>query len=80
MWDHLFGTWYAGSKLPSGYGIPEQDHVERPLTQWLIDVWVFYSGSVLWLACLMRSGIARIPRTQPMSPAADTPASIIPAE
>jgi sterol desaturase/sphingolipid hydroxylase (fatty acid hydroxylase superfamily) len=79
MWDHLFGTWYGGSKLPSGYGIPEQDHVERPLTQWLVDVWVFYRDFALWVARLVRSGIARIVRAQPASQAPEAPV-LIPSE
>ncbi len=33
MWDHLFGTWYGGPNLPSGFGIPDQAHVERPLSR-----------------------------------------------
>lgn len=42
LWDRLFGTWYAGSNRPSAYGISDPAHIERPFTQWLIDVWIFY--------------------------------------
>jgi hypothetical protein len=82
LWDHLFGTWYGGPNMPSAYGIPEPDHVERPLTQWLIDVWLFYRGIALSLAGLARSFIARIarmPQAQPTSQAPEAPA-LIPSE
>ena len=42
LWDRLFGTWYDGPNRPSAYGIPDPAHVERPLTQWMIDIWIFY--------------------------------------
>jgi sterol desaturase/sphingolipid hydroxylase (fatty acid hydroxylase superfamily) len=79
LWDRMFGTWYAGSKRPSAYGIPEQDHVERPLTQWLVDAWLFYRDFALWVARLVRHGIARIPRAQPASQAPEAP-GLIPSE
>jgi sterol desaturase/sphingolipid hydroxylase (fatty acid hydroxylase superfamily) len=82
LWDHLFGTWYGGPNMPSAYGIPERDHVERPLTQWLIDVWLFYRGIALSLAGLARSlmaRVARMPQTQPTSQAPEAPA-LIPSE
>ena len=75
LWDQLFGTWYGGPNLPTAYGISDQAHVERPRTQWLIDIWVFYRDITLALAALARRVLARIGRPQ----AADTPASI-PAE
>jgi sterol desaturase/sphingolipid hydroxylase (fatty acid hydroxylase superfamily) len=56
LWDHLFGTWYAGPNRPSAYGIPDPAHVERPMTQWLIDVWAFYCDAAVWLL-----GIVRLP-------------------
>jgi sterol desaturase/sphingolipid hydroxylase (fatty acid hydroxylase superfamily) len=79
LWDQLFGTWYGGPNRPSAYGIPDQAHVERPRTQWLIDVWIFYRDVALALAAAARRIWACIARTRPTSPAADTPASI-PAE
>jgi sterol desaturase/sphingolipid hydroxylase (fatty acid hydroxylase superfamily) len=80
LWDHMFGTWYGGPNRPSAYGIPDPAHVERPLTQWLIDVWIFYRDIARSMAGAVRSVLARITRRQPASPGVlDTPASI-PAE
>jgi sterol desaturase/sphingolipid hydroxylase (fatty acid hydroxylase superfamily) len=77
LWDHMFGTWYGGPNRPSAYGIPDPAHVERPLTQGLIDVWIFYRDVTLTLAGVARRRWTRIGR--PTSQATDTPASI-PAE
>jgi sterol desaturase/sphingolipid hydroxylase (fatty acid hydroxylase superfamily) len=79
LWDQLFGTWYGGPNRPSAYGIPDPAHVERPRTQWLIDIWIFYRDVTLALIALARRVRARVARTHPDSQAADTPASI-PAE
>ena len=79
LWDHMFGTWYDGPNRPSGYGIPDPAHVERPLTQWLIDVWIFYRDIARALAGTARSALARITRRRPSSQAPDATASI-PAE
>jgi sterol desaturase/sphingolipid hydroxylase (fatty acid hydroxylase superfamily) len=82
LWDHLFGTWYYGSNLPSAYGIPDPSHVERPLIQWLIDVWIFYRDLARSTAGVARSALARITRRQSAVPgpaALDAPSSI-PAE
>lgn len=80
MWDHLFGTWYGGPNLPSGFGIPDQAHVERPLNEWLVDVWIFYREVARSLAAWIRPTRARNAQAQPISQGADTAASIIPAE
>ena len=50
LWDRMFGTWYYGSNLPSAYGISDPAHVERPLTQWAVDIWIFYRDIALSLA------------------------------
>jgi sterol desaturase/sphingolipid hydroxylase (fatty acid hydroxylase superfamily) len=75
LWDHMFGTWYGGPNRPSAYGIPDRAHVERPLTQGLIDVWIFYRDITLALAGSVRRGWAVVAR----KPAQDATASI-PAE
>jgi sterol desaturase/sphingolipid hydroxylase (fatty acid hydroxylase superfamily) len=54
LWDQMFGTWYQGSNLPSGYGIADPAHVERPFTQWLVDTWIFYRDVGLALRGAMR--------------------------
>lgn len=78
LWDQLFGTWYGGPNRPSAYGIPDPAHVERPATQWLIDIWIFYRDIALALASLLRGGWTRMVRRQPaVSQAAPTS---IPAE
>jgi hypothetical protein len=65
IWDHLFGTWYAGSRVPSAYGIPDQAHIERPYTQWLIDIWIFYRDVARSLAGVARSVLARVRPRRP---------------
>lgn len=49
MWDHLFGTWYKGSKRPSGFGIPDPAYEVRPLTQFVIDACIFYKTLARWI-------------------------------
>jgi sterol desaturase/sphingolipid hydroxylase (fatty acid hydroxylase superfamily) len=55
LWDHLFGTWYAGPNLPSAYGIVDPVHVERPGSQWLRDIWFFYRDAAKWIVGLFQS-------------------------
>jgi sterol desaturase/sphingolipid hydroxylase (fatty acid hydroxylase superfamily) len=76
MWDHLFGTWYGGPNAPSGFGIPDQAHIERPLSQWLIDVWIFYRDSARALAGLLRSIPSLMARTPSASQISEVPVSI----
>lgn len=79
LWDRVFGTWYGGDKRPSAYGIPDNMHVERPATQWLIDCWYFYRDISLAFAGGVRSARARLKgRTAPgddISVAASIPAA-----
>jgi sterol desaturase/sphingolipid hydroxylase (fatty acid hydroxylase superfamily) len=42
LWDHVFGTWYDGSRMPSGYGIPDNAYEEQPFKQFLRDGWILY--------------------------------------
>jgi sterol desaturase/sphingolipid hydroxylase (fatty acid hydroxylase superfamily) len=42
LWDHVFGTWYDGSKMPSGYGIPDLAYERQPFRQFLRDGWILY--------------------------------------
>ncbi len=82
LWDHMFGTWYGGPNRPSAYGIADPSHVERPLTQWLIDVCIFYRDLARASVHGAQSVMARIAKRQPAAsgPAAlETPSSI-PAE
>lgn len=76
LWDHIFGTWYGGPNLPSAYGIPDPAHVERPRTQWLIDIWIFYRAVALDLAKFVRSVPMRIGRRPPISRSIEAPVSI----
>jgi len=78
LWDRLFGTWYYGPNRPSAYGIVDRAHVERPLTQWMIDIWIFYRDIMLAVAGMMRRIRIFITGARPAS-RAETPASI-PAE
>jgi sterol desaturase/sphingolipid hydroxylase (fatty acid hydroxylase superfamily) len=54
LWDHLFGTWYRGTKHPSHFGIADPCHALRPLTQLAWDAWIFYSSLGEWTAWLWR--------------------------
>jgi sterol desaturase/sphingolipid hydroxylase (fatty acid hydroxylase superfamily) len=76
LWDRLFGTWYDGRNRPSAYGIADPAHVERPLTQWVIDIWIFYRDIMLTVAGMLRRIRIFIARR---ASEADTPSSI-PAE
>jgi sterol desaturase/sphingolipid hydroxylase (fatty acid hydroxylase superfamily) len=53
IWDRLFGTWYSGSKAPSSYGTQDGMHVERPFTQWILDIGMFYRDVARSLAGVM---------------------------
>jgi sterol desaturase/sphingolipid hydroxylase (fatty acid hydroxylase superfamily) len=79
LWDRMFGTWYEGSRVPSAYGISDPSHVERPLTQWLIDAWIFYRGVAGATAGVVRSAWARVSGRQPPQAVDDVPTSV-PAE
>jgi sterol desaturase/sphingolipid hydroxylase (fatty acid hydroxylase superfamily) len=78
IWDRLFGTCYDGPNRPSAYGIPDPAHVERPLTQWAIDIWIFYRDIMLAMAGMLRRVRIFIAGARP-TPRAETPTSI-PAE
>ena len=49
LWDHLFGTWYKGTKEPSKFGIPDNGYEVRPLTQFVVDAWIFYRNIARWI-------------------------------
>jgi sterol desaturase/sphingolipid hydroxylase (fatty acid hydroxylase superfamily) len=49
LWDHVFGTWYDGTKMPSGYGIPDPAYQRAPFRQFLSDGWVLYARLGSWL-------------------------------
>jgi len=77
LWDQLFGTWYGGPNRPSAYGIPDPAHVERPRTQWLIDVWIFYRDIARALVSVVRPAVVQVAgRRQPSPDAIDRTASI----
>jgi len=42
LWDHVFGTWYKGTKAPVEYGIPDNQYEVRPLRQFVYDAVTFY--------------------------------------
>jgi sterol desaturase/sphingolipid hydroxylase (fatty acid hydroxylase superfamily) len=79
IWDRLFGTWYDGPNRPSAYGIPDRAHVERPLTQWMIDIWIFYRDIARALAGFARSALDRV-RGRPSAQDAPDATASIPAE
>jgi sterol desaturase/sphingolipid hydroxylase (fatty acid hydroxylase superfamily) len=80
LWDRLFGTWYDGPNRPSAYGIVDRAHVERPLTQWMIDIWLFYRDIARSTAGAVRSALARITGGRPASPDTLDTSTSIPAE
>jgi len=54
FWDHLFGTWYKGTKQPSKFGIPDPAYEIRPLTQFFLDAWNFYVHVARWVCSPLR--------------------------
>jgi len=46
LWDHVFGTFYKGTKQTSRYGIADPAYEIRPLTQFALDAWIFYANWV----------------------------------
>jgi sterol desaturase/sphingolipid hydroxylase (fatty acid hydroxylase superfamily) len=49
LWDRLFGTYYKGTKEPSGFGTADHAYELRPVTQFAWDAWIFYSNVLGWL-------------------------------
>ena len=49
LWDHVFGTWYDGTKKPTEYGVGDPGYDRQPLRQFVHDTLVFYRdlGTVL---------------------------------
>jgi sterol desaturase/sphingolipid hydroxylase (fatty acid hydroxylase superfamily) len=54
LWDHLFGTWYKGTKRPSRFGIADPAYELRPLRTFVLDAWTFYAGIRRWACSLPR--------------------------
>jgi len=54
LWDHLFGTWYKGTKQPSKFGIPDPAYEIRPLTQFFLDAWNFSVHVARWVCSPLR--------------------------
>ncbi|MGB8402321.1 sterol desaturase family protein [Bradyrhizobium sp.] len=44
LWDHVFGTWYTGTKRPAAYGVPDNQYEDRPLRQFVLDALKFYAA------------------------------------
>lgn len=44
LWDHVFGTWYTGTKAPSAYGVPDNQYEDRPFRQFAVDALEFYAA------------------------------------
>jgi len=64
LWDHVFGTWYKGTKQASKFGIVDPAYEKRPLTQIFLDAWIFYVNVVRWL----RSPLQRLRMTSTDAP------------
>ena len=67
MWDHLFGTWYKGSKQPTQFGIVDPAYEIRPVTQFVHDAGIFYANLARWAGSLLRRS--------PVAPTGTLPAS-----
>jgi sterol desaturase/sphingolipid hydroxylase (fatty acid hydroxylase superfamily) len=52
LWDHIFGTWYKGTKPATKFGIADPAYEKRPLTQVFIDTWIFYANLIRWVRSL----------------------------
>jgi sterol desaturase/sphingolipid hydroxylase (fatty acid hydroxylase superfamily) len=59
FWDHLFGTFYKGTKQTSRYGIADPAYEIRPLTQFALDAWIFYANLVRLAARAIRRVVRR---------------------
>jgi len=79
LWDRMFGTCYDGPNRPSAYGIADPAHVQRPLTQWMIDIWIFYRDVWRAFAAFPKRVWSQTGNKKTNSAEPDTPASI-PAE
>jgi sterol desaturase/sphingolipid hydroxylase (fatty acid hydroxylase superfamily) len=61
LWDHVFGTWYAGDKRPSAYGALNHAYDQQPWTELMRDTWRFYSQfAILLLWPIRKMTAARI--------------------
>jgi len=58
LWDHLFGTWYAGTKDPVEYGVGDPGYDQQPLRQFARDTWAFYKGFGLLMFYPVRKAMA----------------------
>jgi sterol desaturase/sphingolipid hydroxylase (fatty acid hydroxylase superfamily) len=58
LWDHVFGTWYDGSKRPSAYGIPDPAYEQQPFRQFLRDGWILYMRLGSWLLQPVRAALS----------------------
>jgi sterol desaturase/sphingolipid hydroxylase (fatty acid hydroxylase superfamily) len=54
LWDHLFGTWYKGTKQPSKFGIPDPAYELRPLRTFVLDAWIFYANIIRSVCSLLQ--------------------------
>jgi sterol desaturase/sphingolipid hydroxylase (fatty acid hydroxylase superfamily) len=61
LWDHVFGTWYDGDRLPSAYGARDHAYDERPMWQFFRDGWDCYRLMAGWLAAPFRRTRASSP-------------------
>jgi sterol desaturase/sphingolipid hydroxylase (fatty acid hydroxylase superfamily) len=57
LWDHVFGTWYAGAKKPVEYGVGDAGYDRQPLRQFARDTWAFYKGLGFVLAYPVRKAV-----------------------
>jgi len=71
LWDHVFGTWYDGSKKPTGYGIADPVYDRQPFRQFLRDGWTVY----VKLAGLLVSPFRKLVSTTPNQALAETEGS-----
>jgi sterol desaturase/sphingolipid hydroxylase (fatty acid hydroxylase superfamily) len=63
LWDHVFGTWYAGDKKPSAYGVtvngvPDYGYDREPVKQFARDTLAFYRELGAWLLQPIRKVIS----------------------
>jgi sterol desaturase/sphingolipid hydroxylase (fatty acid hydroxylase superfamily) len=58
LWDHIFGTWYDGTKEPTAYGIGDPGYDQQPLRQFARDTWAFYKAFGLLICYPVRKAMA----------------------
>jgi sterol desaturase/sphingolipid hydroxylase (fatty acid hydroxylase superfamily) len=75
LWDHVFGTWYDGTRKPTEYGIGDPGYDLHPFRQFVSDSWRFYRALVAWLSFPIHKAMSLWERTPARTENPSTPVS-----